>query len=96
MKQNPFSDFMFYLEIRSLDYKIQNPDFKIENTLSQFKNVTSNQWEGRGEKTSFVQDFFFTAWLVREINRRFLENEHGDLSFFTLFLSLVNTFLLYR
>ena len=39
--------------------------------------------------------FFFTAWLVREESRRFLVNEHGELSIFSRFPSLVNTSLLY-
>ena len=39
--------------------------------------------------------FFFTASLVREVNRRFLVNKHGDLSIFSLFLSLLNAYFLY-
>ena len=33
---------------------------------------------------------------MREVNRRFLVNEHGDLSIFSLFLSPVNASFLYR
>ena len=29
--------------------------------------------------------FLFTAWFVREVNCRFLVNEHGDLSIFLFF-----------
>ena len=39
--------------------------------------------------------FFFTAWLVYEVNSRFPMNEHGDLSIFFSFLSLVNASFLY-
>ena len=32
---------------------------------------------------------------MREVNHRFLVSEHGDLSIFSLFLSLVDAFFLY-
>ena len=34
--------------------------------------------------------FSFSAWLIHEVNRRFLVNKHGDLSIFSLFPSPVN------
>ena len=39
--------------------------------------------------------FFYTAWLLREINRRFLVNKHGDLYFLLYYFGVKMSCLSY-